>query len=116
MLRVAIPTFQSRVSPVIDSCTHMLIVDINQSAEVKRENVYLGDMSLAERCRIFKEMDVGTVICGGISATFAQMLTGCEIELVNGIAGDIDEVLAAFKKRRLNDPAFYMPGYKVKGL
>ena len=67
---------------MIDSCTHVLIVDIDQSADVKRENVYLGGMSLAERCRIFKEMDVGTVICGGISATFAQMLTSSDIGFV----------------------------------
>jgi predicted Fe-Mo cluster-binding NifX family protein len=112
MRRVAIPTFQNRVSPVIDSCTHVLIVDIDQSADVKRENVYLGGMSLAERCRIFKAMGVGTVICGGISATFAQMLTSSDIGFVNGIAGDIDAVLAAFIKDQLDDPSFYMPGYK----
>ncbi len=112
MIRVAIPTFKNRVSPVIDSCTHMLIVDIARSVEMERENVFLGDMSLAERFSIVKQLDVRVVICGGISEAFATMLKSFDVQLIDGIVGDIDVVLSAFKKDQLNSPTYYMPGFK----
>lgn len=113
MMRVAIPIFQRRVSPVIDSCAHLLIVDIDRPLELERNNVFLGDMSLAERCKVLKNLNVDIVICGGISETFAKMLKSINIRLINGIAGDIDSVLTAYKDQQLNSPAFYMPGFKA---
>ena len=113
-MRVAIPTFQNRVSPVIDSCAHLLIIDIGRPVEMERKNVFLGDMSLSERCKVFKNLAVDTVICGGISETFARMLKSANIRLINGIAGDIDAVLLAYKRDQLNSPAFYMPGFKTQ--
>ena len=113
MPKVAIPIFQNRVSPVLDSCIHMLVVDINQSSEMERENIFLGDMYLTERCSILKKLGVGVVICGGISETFAKMLKRFNTRLINGIAGDVDQVLLAFMDDHLDNPEFYMPGFKT---
>ena len=112
MQRVAIPIFQNRVSPVLDSCRHMLIIDIRQNAEMDRETVYLDEMSLTERCGIFAKLDVTVVICGGVSEGFANMLLGADIHLLNGIAGEIDDVITAFLEERLDNPQFYMPGFR----
>lgn len=112
MKRVAIPTFQNRISPVLDSCRHMLLLDIENGNEMDRRNVYLGEMCLTERCGIFKNLDVAMVICGGISEILANMLKGSNIRLLNGIAGDIDDVITAFLEDDLDKPQFYMPGFK----
>jgi predicted Fe-Mo cluster-binding NifX family protein len=111
MKKVAIPIFQNRVSPVLDSCRHMLVIDIEQDTEVDRENIYLGEMSLTERCDIFAKLEVTIVICGGVSEIFSNMLMGANIRLVNGIAGDMDDVIAAFLGECLDNPRFYMPGF-----
>ena len=50
--------------------------------------------------------------CGGVSETFANMLTGVNIRLFNGIAGDMDDVITAFLGERLDKPQFYMPGFR----
>ena len=112
MKKVAIPIFQNRVSPVLDSCRHMLLIDMEQGADMKRETVYLDEMSLTERCRIFEKLDVAIVICGGVSEVFANLLTGVHIRLINGIAGGIDDVITAFLEERLDKPRFYMPGFR----
>ena len=98
---------------MLDSCTHILVVDIDQSTEMERKNIFLGDISLMERCSIFKKLDVRVVICGGISETFAKMLKSFNVRLINGIAGDIDAVLSAFMNDHLDNPEFYMPGFKA---
>lgn len=112
MKKLAIPVFQNRVSPVLDSCRHMLIIDIEQGVEMDRDTVYLDEMNLTERCGIFTKLHVGIVICGGVSEVFANMLVGADIRLVNGIAGAIDDVITAFLEERLNMPQFYMPGFR----
>ncbi len=112
MKKVAIPIFQNRVSPVLDSCRHMLFIDLEQDAEIDRETVYMDEMSLTERCGIFEKLDVAIVICGGVSEVFANMLMGADIRLINGIAGEIDEVIPAFLGKRLDIPQFYMPGFR----
>jgi predicted Fe-Mo cluster-binding NifX family protein len=112
MKKVAIPIFQSRVSPVLDSCRHMLLIDMEQGNDMKRERVYLDEMSLAERCGLFAKLDVTIVICGGVSEVFANMLMGANIRLINGIAGEIDDVITAFLEERLDKPQFYMPGFR----
>lgn len=112
MKKVAIPIFQKRVSPVLDSCRHMLLVDIEHRTEMERETVYMDEMSVTERCGIFAKLGVTIVICGGVSEVFANMLMGANIRLINGIAGGIDDVITAFLKERLDKPQFYMPGFR----
>ena len=112
MKRVAIPIFQNRVSPVLDSCRNMLVIDVEQGAEVRRETVYMDEMSLTERCGIFTKLGIVIVICGGVSEIFANILLGGHIRLVNGIAGDVDDVITAFLGEYLDKPQFYMPGFR----
>jgi predicted Fe-Mo cluster-binding NifX family protein len=113
MIRVAIPTFQNRVAPVIDSCRHILIVDIVAGSEIQRENIFLGHISMSERCSVLRKMGVSVVICGGISETCARMLKSFDVRLINGIAGQVDDVLTAFIGDHIDNPSFYMPGFKA---
>ena len=112
MKKVAIPIFQNRVSPVFDSCTHVLVIDIEQGVEMDRETVFLDEMSLTERCGLFVKLEIVIVICGGVSEIFANMLMGAHIRLINGIAGDINDVITAFLGESLDKPQFYMPGFR----
>jgi predicted Fe-Mo cluster-binding NifX family protein len=111
MTKVAIPTFQNRVSPVLDTCKHILVININEESEIDRENVFLGDLSLNERCRIFEKLDVSVIICGGISQTFGKLLKRARLQVINGIAGDVEDILSAYLDGFLDNPKFYMPGY-----
>ena len=112
MQRVAIPIYQNRVSPVFDSCRHMLIIDVEQGTEMNRETVYLDEMSLTERCGLLAKLEVTMVVCGGVSELFANMLLGANMRLLHGIAGKIDDVIKAFLGERLDIPQFYMPGFR----
>lgn len=111
MTKIAIPTFQNRVSPVLDSCNHILLVDVTDNTEQDRETVFMGECTLTDRCSTFVKMGIKTVICGGVSESLANMIKGSDIVLINGIAGDIDEVIKAYLENRLQLPVFYMPGF-----
>jgi predicted Fe-Mo cluster-binding NifX family protein len=112
MNRIAIPVFKSRVSPVFDSCTRLLLIDLNQNGEIDRKEILFEGLSEIERIKMLKKIGVSTVICGGISDGFYKMISQAEISVIIGIAGEVNQVLSAFRSNRLGEPCFYMPGYK----
>jgi len=112
MTKVAIPTFQKRVSPVLDTCKHIVVINVKNGSEIDREGIFLGDMSLDERCRVFEKLGVSVIICGGISEAFGKILKRIKLRLINGIAGEVEDVLSAYLGGFLDNPKFYMPGFK----
>jgi len=112
MDRIAIPVYKSRVSPVFDSCARLLLIDLNQNEEVDRTEVLFEELSETERLKMLKKTGVSTVICGAISDGFYKMISSADISVIIGIAGEVDQVLAAFCCNRLGDSCFFMPGYK----
>jgi predicted Fe-Mo cluster-binding NifX family protein len=115
MTSVGIPVFQSRVSPVFDTCTTVLIIKFEQEREIERGETYLDELSLTDRVNILQQLNVTVLICGGISEVLYSMLKNAGIRLISGIAGKADQVFEAFISGHLDEPRFYMPGYKERG-
>jgi len=113
MLRVAIPIFRSRVSPILDSCTRIILIDIEHNQEIERSEIHLNGLSLIERVSVLQKSSVKTIICGAISDMFQNMLQNVKIYLITGIAGEVEQVVGAYLSESLNDPQFYMPGFKA---
>lgn len=112
MERVAIPVFESRVSPVLDSCHRMMIVDIKDGREIQRREISLENMSRDQRLDLLTRWGIQKVICAGISEVMCRFLTGINIALASGVAGDIEQIINAYICNRLNDSCFVMPGKK----
>ncbi|OPL15265.1 MAG: hypothetical protein AVO39_02395 [delta proteobacterium MLS_D] len=103
--RVAIPEFMGRVAPVLDACTRLLVID-SESCHFSIECSCMND-----RLGSFTNHDVKVVICGALSSFFANFLKEKNIRLIYGISGDIDEVLAAYRRGYLHRDHFRMPGF-----
>jgi predicted Fe-Mo cluster-binding NifX family protein len=113
METLAIPVFNSRVSPVFDTCTRLLLIELEAGREVTRKEFDLDNFSFRERMRILEKNAVNVIICGGISDVFHAILSNSNILLVCGICGNVEEVINAHIDGRLDDPCFFMPGYKA---
>jgi len=111
MIRIAVPIFHKRVSPVLDNCTRLLVVDIDQGIETNRQELSLEKFSFVERFDLIKKMSVDVIICCAISEVMAHMIQGTDIQLIYGIVGDVNQVLAAYLSNQLDDASFHMPGY-----
>jgi len=113
MPRLAIPIFKARVSPVFDTCKRILLIDYENNRQTAQKELDLDDFSLRERLQILEKNDVAVLICGAVSSFFHAMLSNSNILLINGICGNVDEVIDAHFDGRLDDPCFFMPGYKA---
>jgi predicted Fe-Mo cluster-binding NifX family protein len=113
MKRILVPIFQERISPVFDSCTRILIIDVERGKECARDQLYLDNLTLDERIPILRRLKPSVVICGGISEELSRILDQLHIRLISGVAGNVDEVVQAFLTKKLDDPLFFMPGVRA---
>jgi predicted Fe-Mo cluster-binding NifX family protein len=110
MERVAIPVFESRVSPVLDSCQRMVVVDIERGCEIRRQELSLEKMPIHERIEVMARWGIRKVICAGVSDIMCRFLAGKNIALVSGIAGELEKIIDAYICNRLDDACYIMPG------
>jgi predicted Fe-Mo cluster-binding NifX family protein len=109
-MRVAIPLWQGRVSPVFDEASRILLVDISQNKEQHRKEEYLPDQNLFERARLLPKLGVDLLICGMISQTQQAAISGAGIRIIPCICGSMEEVIAALLDNRVECGELRMPG------
>ena len=110
MRRTAVPVFMGRVSPVLDTCTQLFVVESGGKNQIDNRTITIKGGSIFERTRELLNLGVKVIICGAVSDTFFNLLHEAGIELVCGIAGDIDDIIDAYRNGTLGDTRFRMPG------
>ncbi|MFO7708273.1 MAG: hypothetical protein R6V84_08870 [Desulfobacterales bacterium] len=109
---IAVPIFTGRVSPVLDNCTNLFLLESESSPAADRTTVNVRGSSIFERVAEFKRMRIGLIICGAVSEAFYNLLRQAGIELVCGVTGDIEEVITAYRNGTLQQAQFRMPGFQ----
>jgi predicted Fe-Mo cluster-binding NifX family protein len=95
-LKVAIPTFNSRVSPRFDFAAKVLIATIENGKVSDREHFSLTNLNTIRRSILLREQEVTVVICGGISNFSIRLLSENGIKVIPMIAGELEDVLEQF--------------------
>ena len=109
-MRLAIPVWQGRVSPVFDVAGHLLLVELTDGQEVARGEQLLDETTTGERARNLAEFGVETLICAAISQLLETELASRGIRVIAQVCGNVEEVLAAFVSGHLDEERFAMPG------
>lgn len=109
-MKIAIPTWQGRISPVFDEATRLVVVETARRRELGREMRTLTCFDPWERARAIRLLGVRAVICGAISRPSEMALHGAGITVIAQTCGPVDDVLAAFMDDRLQNDAYVMPG------
>ena len=115
-MRIAIPVWEDKVSPVLDTASRLLIVDVEDRNEARRFQIYLDEQDLSRRCLRIRGMEIGILICGAISRPFERMLAASGIRIIRDISGQSEEVLKAHLRGELLNSDFLMPGYRKSRL
>jgi len=109
-MKIAIPTWNGRVSPVFDTASRLLVVDITEESEVARFETDISAHFLPSKSMRLTGLGIDTLICGAISRPLAYMITTAGIKLIPWISGQVEAVVQAFLTNTLFDPRFIMPG------
>ena len=114
-MKLAMPVWQSRISPVFDMAGRLLIVETKDGREISRTEEPLGHLVPPRKVNQLGTLGVDVLICGAISQPLAAMVMGSGIELIPWIAGDLQEVLGAYLSGQLSQKQFLMPGCCARG-
>lgn len=109
-MKIAIPQWQGRVSPVFDVAGSLLVAEVIEGVEVGREQVALTASELQKRVEQVVRTGAQVLICGAISWPLESALTAAGLALYPQVCGPVEEVLEAFRKGTLHEAAFIMPG------
>jgi predicted Fe-Mo cluster-binding NifX family protein len=98
------------VSPVFDEASRVLLVDISEKQEQRRQEESLITRNPFERAQLLPKLGVDLLICGMISQTQQTALASVGIRIIPHICGSMEEVIAAFLDGRIESGALLMPG------
>lgn len=109
-MKVGIPVWGGKVSPVFDTASTLQIIEIEDEEEISRFEIDMDEQDLTRRCLRIQVLGVDMLICGAISRHLHDMLAASGIEVIPWISGSSNDVLEAYMKGTLNNTAFLMPG------
>ena len=109
-MKVAVTVWENRISPLFDATRTLLIADIDNSAVTEKHLVPFNCLSPFSRAATLEKLGVSTLICGGVSDFFANLIEARNIRIIPFVAGRVDEVIEAYLRDTLCQNKFRMPG------
>lgn len=111
-MRIAIPVWNNRISPVLDTASKLLVIEMDHEIEAGRFEIFLDEHELTRRCLRIRGMNVDLLICGAVSRPFYRLLEASGVNIIQDISGHPEEVLKAYLDDKLLHSGFIMPGCK----
>ena len=109
-MKVALATWNGRISPVFDVARQVLLVDIDDGRVLARREESLPGTEPPVQVGRLIAMAPHVLICGAISQPMSTLLAAASIRVIPFTAGTVEEVLAAWLAGSLPNPAMSMPG------
>ena len=106
---LAIPVMRGRVAPVLNWCSRLLIFPATPEGG-EAEEFCAPELTPWERLQLLQAKEVDTLICGALSADLQHYATKLGLIVIPGVAGEVGEVLNAYRKNHLDRPEFWLPG------
>jgi len=113
-MKVALATWNGRISPVFDVARQVLMLDVEDGRVVARHEEALPGIEPQAQAGRLAALAPHTLICGAISHPMADLLAAKNIRVIPFTAGAVEEVVAAWLAGALPNPALAMPGCCVQ--
>ncbi len=101
-MKIAIPTFATRVSPRFDYAQSILLVTVDDGQVSERQELLTGNWAPQERINNLLELGVDKVICGGIDRWSVASLQSAGVTIYGWVAGEIEDSLSALLRGDLD--------------
>ena len=109
-MKVAIPIWNERVSPVMDTACRLLVVEIVGGQEISRTIVDIPQADIHHRATFLSGLGIDVLICGAISQQFEQIIAASGIKMHPWYCGRGNEIIAAYSNGTLQNGSFLSPG------
>lgn len=108
-MRVAVPIWHNRVSPVLDSAQRVLLLDVAAGAVTTRAELQITSADPVSKARELAAWGAKLVVCGGLSRTLAMVLQSEGIGVVANVSGEVDTAVSRALAGNLERPRPWPP-------
>jgi predicted Fe-Mo cluster-binding NifX family protein len=98
---IGIPLFGAEVSPRFCFAESMLVVEVEHGQETRRFMTSLGAPWLPGRVSELALRGIRVLLCGGFNRAYRPTAERLGIQIITGLSGDAEEVLAAFLRGQI---------------
>lgn len=110
-MKVALSTWQDRISPVFDVARQLLLAEVQNSRVISKVFLALDpNMDWESRVEHLAKSEIDVLICGAISSSLEPLLQARGIQVISHVCGPVDDVLRYFIRDGLADRRYQMPG------
>jgi predicted Fe-Mo cluster-binding NifX family protein len=109
-MKAAFACRDDRIAAVFDTARQVLVVEAAAGRVVGESREPLSGNAPAQKALRLAELGVGTLVCGAISRPLHDLVSAYGIRVIPFVAGDLPEVVLAWRGRALRGGAFAMPG------
>ena len=109
-MKTAFSFWQGRIAPVFDVARNIRILETQGGRIVGQTEATLPGEPTAQKTIRLVETGIKTLICGAISRPLQAAVSAAGVLVIPFISGNLDEIIAAWRKGRIHDDSFAMPG------
>jgi predicted Fe-Mo cluster-binding NifX family protein len=110
MMKVVFTEWHGRIAPLFDVAQTALMVQTEAGGLSEEKTVGLPLASPLSKVAFLAEQSVDLLVCGAISRPVREAAEAGGIQVHPFVAGDIREVVDAWKNGRLDETGYSMPG------
>jgi predicted Fe-Mo cluster-binding NifX family protein len=107
---LAIPIWAGRVSPLMDTASQLLVVELDEDREVSRQTAVIPHANHSHRATFLTQLGVDVLICGAISRHLERALAASGIQTFPWFRGGIEEIITAYRNGALHNENHFLPG------
>ncbi len=108
-MKAAFACWQDRIAPVFDVARQARLIDVTPGARAADTLVELP-AGAAQRAAYLAGLGVTTLVCGAVSRPLEELVAGHGIRVIAFVAGDVADLMQAWRAGRLDHAAYAMPG------
>ncbi len=114
-MKLAIPAFNSKISPRFDQTQEFVLLETEGSSVVSKEQLATPGWSVTAKMKQLVDLEVDTLICGGIDRASMQYLSFNKVKIYSWVTGEVDDAVACFLDNRMRPGIILGDQGKMKG-
>lgn len=114
-MRIAMPDWDGFISPVLDTATRFLVIDLERESVARTETVVLVMGDAVQRVLQMMALRIDMLICCSVSHALEAAIASHGVRVIRHICGPVDAVLESYMVGGMIPQCFIMPGCRVSG-
>jgi len=105
-MKVALPIWNGRISPVFDVAEHFCVLEVEDGVI---KNRWIHNTENNSRVATLWKLGIDVVICGAVSRQLEAALWVAGMDVIPEICGPVDPVIRAFLRGSLAEGTYFSP-------